>query len=147
MPSLPTPGSGNWGSRLNAWLRVAHNDDGTLRAPGSAPGGMTLQATTGAAGAVLAGGTGTVIGWPVPDDGVAHRAQVWAMLDAAAGGTVTVTFTTPAGRPGTVTVLGPGQVSGSYMLAVKGGTTVSFTHSATAAAAGPPVLYADIWGA
>lgn len=32
MPRLPQPGgdAGSWGDVLNAFLRVAHNDDGTL---------------------------------------------------------------------------------------------------------------------
>lgn len=36
-PRLPTPGSdvGTWGSILNDFLRVEHNDDGTLKAAGS----------------------------------------------------------------------------------------------------------------
>lgn len=35
MPQLPTPGSddGQWGDILNAFLRVAHNDDGSLKVP------------------------------------------------------------------------------------------------------------------
>lgn len=149
MPSLPTPGSGNWGARLNAWLRVAHNDDGTLRANG----GLALRATTGPDGHRLAA-TGTIIGWAAPDDGALHRVLIGGTLDVAAtttGGAVTITFTSPAGTTRSTLLLGPGQPAGVQipspcMLAVKGGTTVSLTQS-TPLTAGAAVLYADIWGA
>lgn len=150
MASLPVPGSsGNWGARLNAWLRVAHNDDGTLRAaPASPAAGMALRATTGVDGYRLAAKTGTVIGWMAPDDGQLHRALVWGTVDAAsavAGAAVAVTFTTPAGSVRRVVLLAQGQ-AGSYMAAVKAGTTVSLIQSSPLAAGGPAVLYADIWG-
>ena len=152
MPSLPTPGSGNWGSKLNAWLRVAHNADGTLRAPSL--GGLALRATTGADGYPLADGTGTITGWPVPGDGALHRVLVGGTLDVTAtgtGGAVTVTFTSPAGTTRSTLLFGPGQpagvqIPGPFLLAVKAGTTVSLTQS-TPLTAGAAVLYADIWGA
>lgn len=141
---LPAVGSGNWGAKLNAWLRVAHNNDGTLR-PGAA-GGMLLRATTGVDGYRLSAKTGTIIGWMAPDDGALHRALVWGMVDAAsavAGAAVAVTFTTPAGALRSVTL---GKQDGSCVAAVKAGTTVSVVQSSPLAAGGPAVLYADIWG-
>ena len=153
MPSLPTPGSGNWGAKLNAWLRVAHHDDGTLRANGGGLGGMALRATTGADGYTL-GGTGTITGWPVPGDGALHRVLIGGTLDVTAtatGGAVTITFTSPAGTTRSTLLLGPNQpagvqIPGPFMLTVKAGTTVSLTQS-TPLTAGAAVLYADIWGA
>jgi|GEM_PF-5588411 len=42
MPSLPTPGAdnGTWGTKLNEFLEVAHNADGTIKT------GFAVKSTT-----------------------------------------------------------------------------------------------------
>lgn len=67
MPRLPIPGSdrGQWGDVLNEYLRVSHNEDGTLKgslisSPGAtgATGPIGVAGTQGATGATGAGSTG-----------------------------------------------------------------------------------------
>lgn len=114
---------------------------------------LAQQATTGTAGYALVNGTGSIISWAVPGDGLLHRFAVFGELIAAsaAGGQVNVSFTGPDGS-GQNRDLIDSFTTGFYDLyahglwACQAGTTVTVQqHSAMSG--GTAKLWAEIWGA
>lgn len=116
---------------------------------------LQRQVTTPPAGYTLVNGTGTVIAWTAPNDGVQHRVQLFASLSVTAtetGGTIIVSYTAPDGTSTSHTVYAAGQIAvdvivqgAPFAIIVKAGTTVTLSQSA-ALTAGASVLFAEIWG-
>jgi hypothetical protein len=117
--------------------------------------GLVLQAATALAGYTLVNGTGTILSWAVPNDGVLHRVQFFGTLHVTStetGGTINVNFTAPDGTSGAndavfsashgAGVFGPDKAG---LLMVEAGTTVT-VQQGSALTGGAAVLWAEIWG-
>lgn len=113
------------------------------------------QVTTGITGYTLVNGTGTVISWTPPADGLLHRFTVTSTLvvtSGTTGGNIQVTFNDPGGNARTPQLYSPTQSTGmatptmsSAVHTCQGGTAVTVFQQ-TAMTAGAAVLYAEIWG-
>jgi hypothetical protein len=114
---------------------------------------LTLLASTGAAGYTLVNGTGTVISYTFPNDGLLHRFTIFAILavsSAETGGTMRYLYTSPDGTSNSFVLVNGGAGGGITnpnfaQVPAKANTTVSITQG-TALTGGAAVLYAEIWG-
>src|SRR5215472_13578350 len=115
--------------------------------------GLRLQASTTVAGYTLVNGTGTVITWTAPNDGLLHTVMVAASLHVATnevGGTIQVAWTEPGGVTNAVTLAASGQVANNdatnpVTIVVKANTAVNVNQS-SALTGGAATLWAQIWG-
>lgn len=118
---------------------------------------LTRLAATAAAGYTLVNGTGTVISWTAPNDGLLHRVIIFATIDVTVtevGGRIAVGYTMPDGVAGYTYNLSAGSQGVGYdyslftpaPLIVKANTTVTISQS-TALTSGAAKLWAEIWGA
>lgn len=117
--------------------------------------GLTLLATTGAAGYTLVNGTGNILTWTAPSDGALHRVLTFAnkhVSSAETGGQVQITVTLPDGTPGTGQLFAGSQGTGwqtasgvALWAFIQAGSTVTIKQS-TALTAGTSVLWAELWG-
>ncbi len=128
----------------------AANSDG---GKGSAQG-FQLVASTGTSGYSLTDGTGTILSWAVPDDGLLHRAAVAGVQVVTSGetdGAVALSSTAPGGATLSVPVFSPNESPGTYVplsggaVIVKSGSTVTLSQT-SALASGASVVYAELWG-
>ena len=77
--------------------------------------GMTLLATTGLTGYALVNGTGAILTWTAPNDGVMHRVMVVAVQDVTSsetGGAITVAITSPNNVSHSPSVFAGGSATG-----------------------------------
>jgi hypothetical protein len=109
-------------------------------------------ATTGTTGYTLVNGTGTIVSWPVPNDGNLHRITVLINLLVTSGetaGAVALTVVTPSGVSHSPVLLAGGagtgltQITNSYF--AEAGSTVTLAQS-SALTGGAATLWAEIWG-
>jgi hypothetical protein len=114
--------------------------------------GMALQAATAAAGYALVNGTGNVITWTVPNDGLVHRVIAIATLHVATaetGGQISLSVTVPDGTAGAPQIQASGQGTGVKIAIaaaiVQAGSTVAVTQ-ATALTSGAATLFTELWG-
>ena len=127
---------------------------GTYPNPGlSATAALQQQATTGTSGYALVNGTGNIITWTAPNDGNAHRAEVFFSSDvtsAATGGQIAVGFTVPDGTTVVKQILAASQSQAGYPAAtqinvmIKAGSTIS-VQQYTALTAGAQTVWAELW--
>jgi hypothetical protein len=117
-------------------------------------GGQSKQAATAVAGYTLVNGTGNVITWTTPNDGLQHRVTIMASLDvtvAETGGQISATYTTPDAGAGNHTLFAaglgttPALPAAPWTIIVGANTTVTVLQ-ATALTVGAAVLWAEIWG-
>ena len=122
---------------------------------GSVLGIPIRQATTPPAGYTLINGTGNVITWTAPNDGVPHRLQLYASLEVISsetGGQITCAYTAPAGTATTHTVYAAGQagpdviVQGAPFSVIIRPGSVFTVAQASALTVGASILYCEIWG-
>lgn len=121
---------------------------------------LQLQATTATnnpTGYALVNGTGNIISWTAPNDGLQHRVLIFAGLHVTSGetgGQISVTYTMPDGTVATTAqIIAGGQGTGTYatsptgpcLLMIEGGTAVAVKQN-TALSGGAAVLWAEIWG-
>lgn len=116
---------------------------------------ILLQATTGPGGYALINGTGNIITWTAPNDGLLHRFMLISTLyvsSAATGGSITVAYTLPGAGSQTHTFYAASQAStpigpalSGLLPAIAAGTAVTLTQNA-ALTGGAATLYAEIWG-
>jgi hypothetical protein len=119
-------------------------------------GSLGLVATTGAGGYALTNGTAAILSWTAPNDGLMHRAQVFASLHVTAtetGGAVSTITTLPDSTANTVRVFTTNQTSGVYYpisqtcpteFLIKANSTISFNQT-TALSGGTAVTFAELW--
>lgn len=116
--------------------------------------GMSLLAATPVAGYTLVNGTGNIISWTAPNDGLLHRVLFLSMLDVTSGpetgGLIQVTVKAPDGTSGTFQVQANGQGAGIHTgstnpIIVQAGQAVTVAQN-TALTAGAAVLWCEIWG-
>jgi hypothetical protein len=128
-----------------------------LGSNGSVPAwniGLELQASTGAGGYALVNGTGTIISWTTPNDGLLHRVTVFTILYVSVtevGGSINLGYTVPSGQGSSTSITG-GTSSGPsphalspFSLIVEANTAVTITQ-ASALTSGAAVFWAEIWG-
>ena len=121
---------------------------------GAASGlGLSLLATTGQAGYTMFNGTGVILTYTFPNDGLIHRFMTLGQLIVTTlevGGAVGLAFTSPDGTTATPSLVAAAQGVGLTTMtfriyAAKAGTAVSVSQT-SALTAGAGVLYAEIWG-
>lgn len=121
----------------------------------STPGPLALAVSTAVAGYTLVNGTGTVLAWTAPADGLLHRFTVMANMhvtsaETSGQGQVTIAFTLPDGFATTHTLFNAGAGTGDngqasvFTRVVQAGSTVTIAQ-ATALTAGAAVMWAEIW--
>jgi hypothetical protein len=115
---------------------------------------VNLLATTGVGGFALQDATPTILTWTAPNDGNMHRVQLWGELQVgttAAGGQISLSYTTPGGSSEEVQIIAGSQAAGVSYLAgnsrvtVAPSTTVSLVQ-ATALTSGAATIYMEMWG-
>jgi hypothetical protein len=116
---------------------------------------LALQATTGTTGYALVNGTGNILTWTAPNDGLLHRVQIIFSVSCTSGttgGLISVTWTAPDGSTANSQMLAAGLSPGSMYRAsssapviCKAGTAVSLTQY-NAMTAGAATLWGEIWG-
>ena len=125
---------------------------GKAKLTGAAVTGLPITAETSATGVALINGTQTILSVAVPNDGKVHQLLPGALktvTSALSGGTVTVSWTNPAGTVSNLKMTGTaiGQYYMSFAssanLLLKPGTTVTVSQT-TAATAGAAKVYARI---
>ena len=126
---------------------------GTYPNPGFASAPMLLQAATAAAGYTLVNGTGNIITWTTPNDGLLHRVLIISLLSvtvAETGGQCTFTTVAPDGtsltqftEPG---ARGTGAYSDAPVQVIAGANTTITIRQNTALTAGAAKMWAEIWG-
>lgn len=111
-----------------------------------------VQATTGTAGYTLVNGTGTILSWTAPNDGLLHRAAVSGSLFASAletGGNISLLYTDPGGNANTTAVWAGGlngaNAGTAKFVSVKAGTAVTLQQTVALSAGGPSTLWAELW--
>lgn len=110
------------------------------------------QAATAAGGYALVNGTGTILSWTAPNDGLLHRAAVYGSLFATAaetGGNINLLYTDPGGNANS-TAIWAGGLNGANtgtakLVSVKAGTTVTLQQTVALSAGGPSTLWAELW--
>jgi hypothetical protein len=114
--------------------------------------GLTLQAATPVAGYTLINGTGTVITWTPPNDGLQHRMLVIAnqhVTSTETGGAISLIFNLPDGTAGSFALFAGASSAGAFRSSgleiCQAGAAVSVTQS-VALTAGAAVLWVEIWG-
>lgn len=119
--------------------------------------GMTLLAATPAAGYNLVNGTGNIISWTAPNDGLLHRVLVFAVLHVTSsetGGQISVSADIPDGTSAAKNLFSAGQVTGMYwpitfsypqQQLVQANTAVTVLQN-SALTAGAAVMWAELWG-
>jgi hypothetical protein len=116
--------------------------------------GMTQLAATAVAGYTFINGTGTIISWTAPNDGLLHRVSMYGYTHATAtmtGGQVNFTFTDPSGTVFSAQEFVAGAVttgnfqSNLIFIPVEANTTVSILQG-TAMTAGTAKFWGEIWG-
>jgi hypothetical protein len=117
--------------------------------------GLTVQAATAAAGYALVNGTGNIITWTAPNDGLLHRAiliSIMHVISGETGGQIQVTYTTPDATNQTSQLFAAGNTTGVFnpatgpsLLVIGAGTTVTIKQN-SALTAGSSTLWAEIWG-
>lgn len=119
--------------------------------------GLTVKATTGAAGFALQNGTPTILSWTAPNDGNLHAVVFFAELNVTVtevGGQVTSSVTTPSGNVDSKQMFAAGSGTGVYtpfaasfpqirMVAPGGSVSVFQNNALTSGAA---VVYAWLMG-
>ena len=111
-------------------------------------------AATPVAGYTLVNGTGNILTWTAPNDGLLHQVTVAASLSVTSnqtGGQVTFTYTFPDSNSHVPTVFAGGAAIGGFvtnavMYMVKAGSTVTLAQS-SALTGGAAVLWAQLWAA
>lgn len=115
---------------------------------------LFVQAATAVGGYALVNGTGNIITWTTPNDGLLHRFAIFAALHVAStetGGQITVSYTLPDATATTHTLFGAGNATGDqapalpFLLTVQANTAVT-VKQATALTGGTAVMWAEIWG-
>jgi hypothetical protein len=115
--------------------------------------GLSLVAATAAAGYSLVNGTGNIITWTAPNDGLLHRFGIFAALHVTVnetGGQITVAYTLPDGTATTHTLFAAGATAGDQppaiplMITAQANTAVT-VKQATALTGGTSVMWAEIW--
>ena len=115
--------------------------------------GLTLKASTLAAGYTLVNGTGDILTWTAPDDGNLHRAMILNMLKvtgAETGGQVQAHWTDPGGGAQAAQFFAPNTGAGlvrqgNLTVFLQAGTTLTLSQD-SALTAGASVLWAELWG-
>ena len=116
--------------------------------------GMSLVAATPVAGYTLVNGTGTIISWTPPNDGLLHRAVCVNTLDVTSGetgGLIQVTFKAPDGTSSTQQLQAAGQTTGIHAGSlnlpgiVQAGQAVTVAQN-SALSGGAAVFWCEIWG-
>lgn len=110
-------------------------------------------AATAFAGYTLINGTGTILSWTAPNDGVMHRVLVMGTMhvsSAETGGTINLGVTLPDGTAGTFALFTAGQGGGAHNMSfetylVAPNTTVTITQ-ASALTAGVAKAWFELWG-
>jgi hypothetical protein len=118
------------------------------------PGPPVAQPITSAvAGYTLINGTGNILTYNVPNDGLVHTVNVATNMNVASletGGQIQVLFTTPDGTAQTFQQHAAGLAAGlartNSACLCKPGTTVTLQQS-TALTAGAAVLWGSMWSA
>jgi hypothetical protein len=118
------------------------------------PGPPVAQPVTSAvAGYTLINGTGNILTYNVPNDGLVHTVNVATNMNVASletGGQIQVLFTTPDGTAQTFQQHAAGLAAGlartNSACLCKPGTTVTLQQS-TALTAGAAVLWGSMWSA
>jgi hypothetical protein len=118
------------------------------------PGPPVAQAVSSAvAGYVLINGTGNILVYNVPNDGLVHTVNVATNMNVASletGGQIQVLFTTPDGTAQTFQQHAAGLAAGlarvNTACLCKPGTTVTLQQS-TALTAGAATLWGSMWSA
>jgi hypothetical protein len=118
------------------------------------PGPPVAQPVTSAtAGYTLINGTGNILVYNVPNDGLVHTVNVATNMNVASletGGQIQVLFTTPDGTAQTFQQHAAGLAAGlartNSACLCKPGTTVTLQQS-TALTAGAAVLWGSMWSA
>lgn len=120
-----------------------------------APGGLTLQASTGIGGFALQNATPTIVTWTAPNDGQMHRAIVVGEMQVSngpeVGGQVNVNFTDPGGTSHSFQAIAAAQANGGHSLGIVASydvapnTTVAVVQQ-TPLTGGNSVVWAEIWG-
>lgn len=119
--------------------------------------GLVQQAATPVAGYTLVNGTGTIITWTAPNDGLLHRVLVMAVLHVTSnetGGQVSVTVTIPDGTVSQKNLFSAAQNTGIFwpisfsypqqqLVEANTAVTVAQTSALTGGAA---VVWVEIWG-
>lgn len=113
---------------------------------------LGLAATTGAAGYTLINGTGTILSWTAPADGLLHRVLLMSIehvTSACTGGNISTSFTMPDGSTASGNFLiggtqgvGAHPVTQSYM--IESGSTFTVQQSA-ALTAGAAMYWVELW--
>jgi hypothetical protein len=119
---------------------------------------LALQATTGAAGYPLVNGTGNIVTWTTPNDGLLHRVLIVAVLhvtSAETGGQCSLLTTLPDGTAVNKTLFSASQAAGEFwpisfstpqLQPVQANTAVTVTQ-ASALTAGAATVWVELWGA
>lgn len=118
------------------------------------PGPPVAQPVTSAvAGYTLVNGTGTILSYNVPNDGLVHTVNVATNMNVASletGGQIQVTFTTPDGTAQTFQQHAAGLAAGlartNSACLCKPGTTVTLQQS-SALTGGAATLWGSMWSA
>jgi hypothetical protein len=125
--------------------------------PFGATPGMQRQAATPVAGFALVNGTPNIISWTAPNDGLLHRAMVFAAMcvtsGSITGGNVATGFTMPNGSAVSIGTFTGGQAFPGYVfssfnpppLMVQAGSVVTLAQN-SALSAGTALVWAEIWG-
>ena len=115
--------------------------------------GLQLQAATAVTGYTLVNGTGNVITWTAPNDGLMHRALITASLDVTSGesgGQIGLNFTTPDNVSSPFQQMFAAALSANayagtcYAVNVRANTSVNI-NQVTALTGGAAKLFAEIW--
>lgn len=114
--------------------------------------GMVQQAATAVAGYTMINGTGNIITWTPPNDGLLHRAMVIFTLHVSVlevGGAVGVALTKPDGSASNSQIdAGAHAAGGVFAIAgfeVQAGQPVTVQQT-SALTAGAAVAWCEIWG-
>jgi hypothetical protein len=118
-------------------------------------GALGLAVPTTAAGYTLVNGTGAVASWQAPNDGLAHRVEIFANKSITAtetGGAVQVAWTQPNGTARTALLFPGSQAAGAQVptnagdcsLVIQANSTVTISQSSALTAGGPSTLWAEI---
>jgi hypothetical protein len=161
-----SPGSQEWGLYVTGAATQTDVSGNTIygsagqvncaTATGLASAGyLGLAVPAAAGGYALVNGTGAVASWQAPNDGLAHRVEIFANKSITAtetGGAVQVAWTQPNGTARTALLFPGGQAAGAQVptnagdcsLVIQANSTVTISQSSALTAGGPSTLWAEI---